>query len=299
MSPVPTPPGRLVDVGGYCLHIQMQGNGAPAAVLDSGLAGNSIIWTNTLSALADHTQACAFDRAGYAWSEPAPPEVPRTSRQIVAEVRTLLSKAGAQPPYILLGHSFGAINMLVYAYQQPGEVAGMVLVDPSHPDMFERMPRVPPPKTVERGFKLISGLGRLGLLRLLGPMLARQLLPDGRDTLPAEAWEALVFFASRSDDFRTAAREASFGIENFAQARGDSGSLHDLPLEVLTAEYWTAGKQTPMKRAAVELREEMAQLSSRGRHIVVTGCDHTNLPIVRPDAIVDSVRHILEVLEKD
>lgn len=293
---LPAPPGRLIDVGGYQLHLQSQGTGSPAAVLDSGLAGNSIIWTNTLFALANQTQACAFDRAGYAWSEPAPPHVPRTSLQIVEELRTLLSKAGLQPPYILLGHSFGAINMLVYAYQYPDEVAGMVLVDPSHPDMFERMPRVPPPKTVERGFRMISGLGRLGLLRAIGPLLARQLLPDGQEALPAEAWEALVFFARRPDDFRTAAREASFGIENFAQARGGSGSLGDLPLDVLSADYWTTGKPTAMKQAGVALREEMAQLSSRGRHLIVTGCDHTNLPVVRPDAVADSVQHIMLVI---
>ena len=296
---LPDPPGRLIDIGGYRLHLKSQGTGSPAAVLDSGLVGNSIIWTNTLSALGKQTQACAFDRAGYAWSEPAPPDVPRTSLQIVEELRTLLTEAGVQPPYILLGHSFGAINMLVYAYQHPNEVAGMVLVDPSHPEMFERMPGVPPPKPVERGFRMISSLGRLGLLRLIGPLLARQLLPDGQEALPAEAWEALVFFARRSDDFRTAAREASFGIENFAAARGASGSLGDLPLEVLSADYWTTGKATPMKRAAIELREEMAQLSSRGRHLVVTGCDHTNLPVVRADAVADSVRHVLELLRSN
>lgn len=174
----------------------------------------------------------------------------------------------------------------------------MVLVDPSHPEMFERMPRVPPPKTVERAFRMINGLGRLGLLGLIGPLLARQLLPDGQQALPEEAWKALVFFAKRPNDFGTAAREASFGIENFAKARGMSGSLDDLPLEVLSADYWITGKPTPMKRAAVGLREEMAQLSSRGRHLVVSGCDHTNLPVVRPDAVADSVQHVLELLEK-
>jgi len=95
---LPAPPGRLMDVGGYRLHLHSQGSGSPAAVLDSGLVGNSIIWLNTLSALANQTQACAFDRAGYAWSKPAPPDVPRTSRQIVEELRTLLSEAGVQPP---------------------------------------------------------------------------------------------------------------------------------------------------------------------------------------------------------
>jgi pimeloyl-ACP methyl ester carboxylesterase len=266
--------------------------------MDSGLGGNSILWTNALLAVAQFTQACAFDRAGYAWSDPAPPSIPRTSRQIVEELRTALSQAGIRPPYILLGHSFGAINMLVFAYSYPEEVAGLVLVDPSHPEMFERVPGVPKSKAMARSFRLIGGLGSLGLLRWLGPVLARQLLPDGAATLPADAWNALKYFYSHKKEYQTAAREAGFGEENFAAARGKPGSLKDLPLEVLTAEWWVTGKQTPVKQAMLPMREEQAALSSRGRHRIVEGCDHANLPVVRPDAVADSVSHILEVLKE-
>jgi pimeloyl-ACP methyl ester carboxylesterase len=295
MSGLPPPPGKLFDVGGYRLHLQCQGSGDPAAVMDSGLGGNSLLWTNTLPAVAKYTRACAFDRAGYAWSDPAPAEVPRTSQQIATELRTALNKAEIAPPYILLGHSFGAINMLVYAYTYPAEVAGMVLVDPSHPEMFERVPNLPSGKNVARGFKLISSLGKLGLLRWLGPVLARQLLPNGAQTLPAEVWKTLVTILSRSQDFQTAGREASLSDESFTRARGAPGSLGDLPLEVLTADYWVTGKPTALKKAVAPMREEQAALSSRGRHQIVSGCDHTDLPVVRADAIADAVRHVLEI----
>ena len=290
------PPGQLYDVGGYRLHIHCQGSGSPAAIMDSGLAGNSLLWTNALPAIARYTRACTFDRAGYAWSDPAPAELPRTSRQMIAELRTALDKASIHPPYILIGHSFGAINMLVYAYTYPQEVAGLVLVDPSHPEMFERVPKVPSGETVARGFRLISSLGNLGLLRWLGPILARRLLPDGEQTLPPEAWSALVAFASQRKEYQTAAREASLGNENFASALGGPGSLGDLPLEILTADWWTIGKQTPMKKAVLPMREEQAALSLRGQHRIVSGCDHTSLPVVRPDAVADSVQRILGVI---
>lgn len=296
MKAVTSPPGNLFDVDGYRLHLQMQGRGAPATVMDSGLGGNSILWTNTLSAVAEQTCACAFDRAGYAWSEPAPPGVRRTSRQIVTELRTLLEQASLQPPYILVGHSSGAINMLVYAYQFPQEVAGLVLVDPSHPEMFERVPGVPPPKTVERMFRFIAGLGHLGLLRWIGPTLARRQLPGGEDALPPEAWQALVYFIKGAKEYQTAAREAAEGMENFAQARRAPGSLGDLPVEILTADWWVTGKPTAMKRAMLALREEMTGLSSHSYHHIVTGCDHTNLPVVRPDVVADSVGRIMELL---
>ncbi len=294
-APFPAP-GRLYDVGGYRLHLQCQGQGHPAAIFDSGLGANSIVWTNTLAAAAEHTRACAFDRAGYAWSEPAPEHVQRTSRQIVAELRILLEKAEVPPPYILVGHSFGAINMLVYAYAYPGEVAGLVLVDPSHPEMFTRAQGVPSPAVVRRSYQAFDWMGRLGLLRWFGPAFAKRLLPEGEETLPPEAWGALLAFASHSQDFHTAGREAEMGLENFAQARGETGSLGDLPVIVLSADWWVRGKQTAMKRSLLKLREEQAKLSSRAEHRIVAGCEHSDLPVVHPEAMAEAVKQILDVV---
>jgi pimeloyl-ACP methyl ester carboxylesterase len=297
MSTLP-PPGRLFDVGGYRLHMQCNGSGSPAVVMDSGLTGNSILWANTLPLIGEFTRACAFDRAGYAWSDPAPAGLSRASRQIVAELRTVLKSASIPPPYILAGHSFGAINMLAYAYQHPQEVAGLLLVDPSHPEMFERVPKVPSPEAMARSFKVIIALGRIGLLRWLGPALVKRLLPDGKERLPSGAWEALVTFASHPKEYQTAQREAQSGRESFALARGGPGSLGDLPLEVLSADWWVSGKKSAMKEMIFKLREEQAALSSHGRHHVVSGCDHANLPVLRPDAVAESVNRILQECRK-
>jgi pimeloyl-ACP methyl ester carboxylesterase len=184
--------------------------------------------------------------------------------------------------------------MLVYAYRFPGEVAGLVLVDPSHPEMFERVPQIPSPQAMGRSFKVIAGIGRVGLLRWLGPALVSRLLPHGRHTLPHDAWQALLAFASRVQDYETARRETMAGLESVSQARGGAGSLGDLPLEVLSAEWWTTGKMTPMKQAAFSLRKEQAALSSRGRHTLVSGCEHSDLPVLRPDAIAEAVQRVLE-----
>jgi pimeloyl-ACP methyl ester carboxylesterase len=292
----PKPPGQLFDIGddaGGPWRLHLQGQGRPATVLDSGLWGNSLLWTNALAAIAPLTEAAAFDRPGNAWSEPAPAGRPRTSRQMVDELRRLLSAAGLEPPYILIGHSFGAINMLVYAISYPAEVAGMVLVDPSHPEMVERVRGVPPAKTMAVSYSLFSGLGRLGLLRWLGPLFLGQILPAGQDSLPPEAWQALQYFSRQRQSFAAAAREAGSGAESFAQARGAPGCLGDLPLDVLTAEWWVSGKPTPMKQGMVAVVKELAGYSSCGRHSIVSGCDHTNLPVVRADAVAEAVCRVL------
>lgn len=292
MTP-PTPPGRLIDVGGYRLHLNCQGEGRPAALLDSGLAGNSLVWANTLAALAPITRACAFDRAGYAWSEAAPPGPARTSHQLVAELRTLLTRAGLHPPYVLLGHSAGAIHMLVYAHTYPDEVTGLVLVDPSHPDMFERAPGVPSGQVVARSFRAIAGLGRLGLLRWLGPLLLGQLSPNLARSFAPETWQALLYWSRQAKDYQTAAREASAADESFRAARGTPGCLGDRPLVVLSADWWVTGKMTRLKQAMRLLRDDLAAYSTRGRHEIVSGCDHANLPVVRPDAVADAVKWVI------
>ena len=70
-----TPPGKLVDVGGYRLHLNCQGQGSPTIVLDAGLGEASLSWSKVQPAAAQFTRVCSYDRAGYAWSErgPAPP----------------------------------------------------------------------------------------------------------------------------------------------------------------------------------------------------------------------------------
>ena len=116
-------PGQMVDIGGRRLHINCQGKNAPVIILDSGIGGFSLEWVTVQRILAGKVRICAYDRAGYAWSEPGPP--PRTSSQLVWELHTLLHKAGLAPPYLLAGHSFGGYNVMYFAKRYPEETAGL------------------------------------------------------------------------------------------------------------------------------------------------------------------------------
>ena len=106
-------PGRLVDVGGYRLHIYCAGEGMPSIIFDSGVGGFSLEWTRVQKVLARRTRVCTYDRAGYGWSDLGP--LPRTSERITRELHTLLEKAGVAGPYILAGHSFGGYNAQLFA----------------------------------------------------------------------------------------------------------------------------------------------------------------------------------------
>ena len=126
------PPGRFVEVDGVRMHLVCTGHGTPTVVLDSGLSNSWLHWYKVQPGVAKFARVCSYDRAGLGWSEPRPGS--RTSRAIAEELHTLLRNAGVAPPFVLVGHSMGGLNMQMYASLYRSEVAGMVLVDSVHAD---------------------------------------------------------------------------------------------------------------------------------------------------------------------
>lgn len=134
--------GKLIDIGGYRLHIECKGKGEPPVMMDAGLAHGSYTWDLVTPEVAKFTRVCSYDRAGVGDSDRG--KRPRTSQQIVAELSALLKKVKLKPPYILVGHSFGGMNVRLYTSQHPDQVAGLVLVDSSHEDLPHRFAAVMP-----------------------------------------------------------------------------------------------------------------------------------------------------------
>jgi pimeloyl-ACP methyl ester carboxylesterase len=84
-----SPPGQLIDVGKYRLHLYVAGNARPTIILDHSLGGvEGYFLIEELSKLA---RICVYDRAGYGWSDHSP--YARTSYQIVKELDTLYQLA--------------------------------------------------------------------------------------------------------------------------------------------------------------------------------------------------------------
>src|SRR5205823_9103794 len=126
------PPGQMVDVGGYRLHINCVGTGSPTVLIESGLGDWSASWSNAVQPQAGRTtRVCTYDRAGMGFSEPGP--LPRTAERFADELHTLLSGAGVPGPYVLVGHSLGGLPVRVYAHKYAAEVAGVVLIESMSP----------------------------------------------------------------------------------------------------------------------------------------------------------------------
>lgn len=122
---------EMVDVGGHKLQIVRMGQGSPTVVFESGLGGKEIErWSGIQSRIGEITSTVCYARAGRLESEPS--ERPRTPESVTEELHTLLENAGYEPPYILVGASFGALYVRVFAMRYPKEVAGLVLIDGVH-----------------------------------------------------------------------------------------------------------------------------------------------------------------------
>ena len=125
------PPGRLINLGTHSLHLQCDGEGAPSVIFDAALGASSLSWSLVQPAVARVTRACAYDRAGFGWSERGP--LPRTAGRIADELHELLTRAGVHPPYLLVGHSFGGLVMRIFASRHADDVGGLVLIEPAVP----------------------------------------------------------------------------------------------------------------------------------------------------------------------
>ena len=291
------PQGELVNIGGFSLHIKSSGQGTPTVVMDAGGGASSITWGVVPSGIAKFTRVCIYDRAGFGWSDPNPKN-PRTSQQSVAELHLLLTKAGIQPPYILVGHSLGGVNMRLYASQYPDDVVGLVLVDSSHEDQMtsEIQGRVTMAAWLYQILRIVS---QVGVVRLIGaldtvlPVLKK--IKQDLQKYPLEVQSLFDTFKSffyRPHYWATASSE--FGnIEKSFQSVQLVKSLGNLPVIVLSR----GSADSRMSRERLQewnsLQLDLTKLSSNSKQIIAENSGH-NIQLDRPELVIGAVQQLIE-----
>lgn len=274
--------GRLISVAGRKMHLDCTGEGSPTVVLDSGLGDTYMSWRKVQPQIAKFTRVCSYDRAGLGYSDSS--SRPRTSRVIAEELHALLQAGQVSPPYVLVGHSMGGFDVRMYASLYRSEVAGMVLVDASHPDQENRMP--PEVRKMEgswrREAELLEYSMPFGIPRLLG-------LCDEEPIVRA----AECNFSS--------ARESVAEINALHESADETAampSLGDMPLVVLSHDpdkpsaELPAGLARTTNQAWEKMQEDLARLSTKGTQTVVKNSAHY-IQIDRPEVVVDAVKRVV------
>jgi pimeloyl-ACP methyl ester carboxylesterase len=271
--------GRAIDVGSRNLNLYCSGEGSPTVVLFAGGNGPGYEWASVQPRMAQFTRACWHDPAGVGWSDP--PASPRTSASVINDLQQALRRAGVSPPYVLVGASVGGEYARVYTSAYPGEVAGLVLVDSSHPDQQE-------PTFMQSPFNLMSSgrrhlicaalpfMARFGILRLI----ASRKRPGQDEILtklmaqPMEVRADAEQTCAATDAGRFVPRIGT-GNPELDNAARKAGSLEDRPLIVLTAGKYLAPPGFEAEAEAYhqiwihQLQASLVQLSSRGRQVIV------------------------------
>ncbi len=296
-------PGKMVDVGGFKLHINCSGTGNPTVILDAGMGLFSTNWTFVQKEVEQFAHVCSYDRAGLGWSEKSPN--PRTSAFIVEELHTLLQNIHAQPPYILVGHSSGGINMRLYANTYPNDVFGVVLVDSSQEKQIERFealaqrfPR-PKPTIVERikNYILESDIAAyIGITRLY---LKSQDAPPS--AFPKQLRDVLIAKILTTKSLTT--DEGTPFKESLKQVEQSHNTLENKPLIVITAGKKNDGPEEPTKEMEefanvwFICQKELAQQSQECKQITAQQSGHM-IPFEQPEIIVDAIREMVNEYRK-
>ncbi|HEY9611879.1 MAG TPA: alpha/beta hydrolase [Allocoleopsis sp.] len=293
-------PGQLFDVGGYRLHLYVAGEASPTIILDHSLGG--IEGYFLVEELAKLARVCIYDRAGYGWSDRSPH--PRTSSQIVAELDTLLTQAGIEPPYILLGNSFGSYNVRLYAHRFPEKVIGMVLTDALHETGMLKMPiQLQALKLFFISGFVMSTLGSmLGIIRLLRTCGIFELLKPELRQFSKHSLNSVKRSFCRSKHWITMSREM-LNLNNSARQVRVANPLGTMPVVSIKAtsffkpSFWTLF--IPL-RGANQLREQMhidlCNLSTDCLQLQAKRSGHF-VWMDEPDVIVDAVKIVLDKVD--
>lgn len=270
------PPGERLDVGGRYVHVQRNSRekSAPSVILLSTVGGTSLDWQLIQPKVAEFAPVLSYDRAGYGWTENIPGE--RTPERVVEELHEVLGAANMPAPYVIVGHGFGGLYARAYQAEYPQEVAGMVLVDSSHPELVVENDH----RQEVRRQRNILRFRQIGILRQMLPRVVTWI--KGLDKTAQQQ-----YLAVRMHDVPMTLREV---VSIFRDGIDLPGDLGDLPMRVISRGLVD---EIDFSHRWREYQEDLATLSSRARHIKIQEGNHY-LEFDQPDAVVAGIESLVK-----
>ena len=278
-APADSVPTKIVVLDGRAVRVHVSGleqrkSGSPVVVFQAGATNSLDSWRAVLPSVAAVAPVVAYDRAGLGQS--AWDSVPPTPRHVTTRLRRLLRELGAEPPYILVGHSWGASLMRFFAGYHPTEVVGLVYADP-------------------------------------GPIITQSVADEIApfEAIGAGRAEYAAFWSSYAAIFERAspAARAEFAVFRGLMERDvserDLRPAPDVPIVMLlAAKPFPPAPGLPFDAAAhfqadlrhrIRMLQEWALASSKGTVVVSNHTSHA-IPREEPDLVVWAVKRVLAAI---
>lgn len=300
-----SPPGRLIDVGEHKLHLYCSGSGSPSVILDTGLGLPASSFGPLQRELAKTTRVCSYDRAGYGFSEPGPS--PRTSKQVVSELRALLTNAHEEGPFILVGHSLGGVNVRLYQHLFPRDVAGLILLDAGAEEVldspvWEIFYSQFAPIESDRGLLLGRAMISVGV-----PRFASLFAPDfmKSNAFYPEEKRAIRALTVSTKNLNAALNEGHVIKQVFIDIKNNCGHMNNTPLAVIAAgkleglEFIAGSKEKAdaLKAEWLRFQINLAKLSTRSKFLIAEHSGH-GIPFEQPEIVVETARQMIQELRE-
>lgn len=297
-------PGEMLDVGGYRMHIHCTGKKTdlPTVVIETGSGEASALLHWIQTGVEKTTRVCTYDRPGIGWSEES--GLPRDAKHINEALHTLLDKAGVQKPFVFVGHSIAGLYNRDYIERYPGEVAGLVLLDPSHPGQGEAMgidnaKFLPGLEAQLRPLRFLIATGYVELFNPLEQGVEHTPIAE----YPSDIQEQLTYLGKQGKTY-TAFLAEFRDFELAAKQAEANKTLGDMPFTIISAGEPQSGEGWPdeinperITRILQGLHTEMESLSSSSKRVTIPGADHMSLIIERKYAEA-TIPHIRDVIQQ-
>lgn len=291
----------LVEAGGHKLHMDIQGKGSPTVIFENGSGDFSFIWSQVQPEIAKLTKTVSYDRAGYGCSEQGP--LPRTSRQICWELHTALKNAGVQPPYILVGQSFGGFIARAFARYYSGEVAGMILAEAVQEDQKIFMGSDTPMRIRQFAKGRIAPEIQTSFIPLPDTVTRSSTMPGEIDPLfkrfPENIQRRQMWAQSQPHYIPAVQAEMDWSpedVSNLYQHRNEKEYLlGNMPLIVMTrgkGGFEGRKDSLQLEKDRLASQEQLVHLSSNSKQIIDMHSGH-NIHVEDPGAVIEAIEEVL------
>ncbi|HZX78918.1 alpha/beta hydrolase [Lysobacter sp.] len=294
-------PGQRVSIApGRTLNLRCSGKGPRTVLLEAGGNADSATWFRVQPLLADKATVCAYDRAGYGFSDEGP--TPRSLQADVDDLHALVTTAKLRKPLVLVGHSLGSNIVRRYAQQHPDEVAGLVLVDPPEQGADAQLPAAWKQQgeagRAQRDAFLdacLKAAEAATLDKAEGPLAScLRAPPPWQSTVVAAATRA---YKLKPPYWRTLRSELDGNTAVFAEPVPPDETYGATPIVVLTAPNDFPGVPDDVRKAMQTAREQthtrLAASSTRAQRIAVPDTTH-DIQLDQPQAVADAGAAVLE-----